>query len=89
MFETYPKGSKHPSSKVGEQDGKDSWNAKRRTSFKNTTVKDTVYNGDVVQTKSCDTGAGKAGGSKQVSAHYPKKGKMQRGTFGSESQIGG
>lgn len=89
MFETYPKGKKHPSMKVGEQDGKESWNAPSRTSYRNTTVKDTVYNGDTVQTKSCSEGHGKAGGTKQVSAHYPKKGKMQRGTFGSESKIGG
>jgi len=88
MFETYPKGSAHPSSKVGEQDGKASWNAQRRTKYSNTTVKDTVYNGDIVKTKSCDGGHGMGGGNKQVSASYPKKGKMQRGTFGSESSIG-
>ena len=74
MFETYPKKSAHPSSSVGEQDGKSSWNAPRKTSYRNTTVKDTVYNGNVVKTKSCDTGAGKyARGDKQVSVRYPKK----------------
>lgn len=88
MFETYPKGSKHPSMKVGEQDGKASWDAPSRTRYSNTTVKDTVYNGDTVQTKSCSEGHGKGGGNKQVSCTYPKKGKMQRGAFGSESNIG-
>jgi hypothetical protein len=85
MFETYPKGSKHPSSKVGEQDGKESWNAKHRTRFGNTTVKDTVYNGDRVKTKSCSTGAGMAGGNQQVSCHYPKKSHEK---FGSEKHVG-
>lgn len=70
MYETYPKGSAHPSMKVGEQDGKASWNAKNRTSYGNTTTKDTVYNGDIAMTKKCDSGHGKAGGSKQVSCTY-------------------
>ena len=71
MFQTYPKGSKHPSQSVGEQDSKSSWDAKSRVSYGNTTVKDTVYNGDTVKTKSCSTGAGKARGKAQVSCTYP------------------
>ena len=70
MYETYPKGSTHPSSKVGEQESKASWNAKRTTTYGNTTVKDTVYNGDKNKTKSCSTGSGKAGGKAQVSVTY-------------------
>jgi hypothetical protein len=81
MYETYPKGSKHPSMKVGEQDSKESWNAPSKTSYNNTTVKDTVYNGDTVKTKSCDGGHGKAKGSSQVSCTYPGK----RAKFPSES----
>lgn len=85
MYETYDKPSKHPCMKVGEQDGKDSWNAKSRTRYSNTTVKDTVYSGDTVQTKKCESsGPAKPGGNAQVSCSYPKSGKMQRGSFGSE-----
>ncbi len=78
MFETYPKKSKHPSQSVGEQDGKDSWNGKNRTSYGNTTVKDTVYNGDTVKTKHCEGGGSSTDIS--VTCRYPKS----REKFGSE-----
>jgi len=68
-YETYPNPG-HPSKAVGEQDSKASWNSKNRTSYGNTTTKDTVYNGDTVKTKSCDSGHGKARGSSQVSCTY-------------------
>lgn len=86
MFETYPKGSAHPSSKVGEQDGKATWPDSSKTEYGNTTVKDTVYNGEMAQTKSCSgVGKIKGGGNKQVSATYPKK---IHGKFGSEIHVG-
>jgi hypothetical protein len=82
MYETYPKGSKHPSSAVGEQDGKDSWNGKRRTSYGNTTVKDTVYNGDIAKTKMCEGGG--ASTDMSVTCRYPKS----REKFDSEKHVG-
>lgn len=80
MYETYPKGSKHPSKSVGEQNSKESWNAKRPTTYGNTTQKDTSYNGNTVKTKSCSSGSGKAKGSSQVSCTY----KGSRAKFPSE-----
>lgn len=79
MFETYPKGSKHPSQSVGEQDGKDSWDGRNKVEYKNTTVKDTVYEGDRVNTKHCTGGEGSANGP-----DFPKK----REKFDSERHVG-
>jgi hypothetical protein len=62
MYETYPKGSAHPSSKVGEQDTKATWPDSSKTEYGNTTAKDTVYNGDRVNTKRCEGGSGSANG---------------------------
>jgi hypothetical protein len=79
MFETYPKGSVHPSSKVGEQDGKPIWPDGSKTSYGNTSVKDTVYNGDRCQTKRCEGGSGGANGPDY---------KPSRTKFGSEIHVG-
>ncbi len=81
-YETYPKGSKHPSSSVGEQEGKGSWNDANRNQYPNTTVKDTVYNGEIAKTKHCVGGG--ASTNIQVSAFYPKS----REKFGSERHVG-
>ena len=62
MYETYPKGSAHPSRKVGEQDGEQNWEGKNRTSYPNTTVSDTNYEGDRVHTRSSEGGSGSPNG---------------------------
>jgi hypothetical protein len=75
---TYPKGSAHPSSKVGEQEGQLFQNDGDTTVYANTTHKDTVFNGHRVQTKECSGGSGSANKS-----DYPKS----RTKFGSETLV--
>ena len=82
MYETYPKSSKHPSMSVGEQDSKDTWPDHKRVEYGNTTVKDTVYNGDIAKTKHCEGGGSST--DMQVSCYYPKS----REKFGSEKHVG-
>lgn len=82
MYETYPKGSAHPSSSVGEQDPAPTRANGSRTKYGNTTVKDTVYNGDRAKTKSCEGGG--ASTDMQVSCRYPKS----REKFGTEKYVG-
>lgn len=79
MFETYPKSTAHPSKSVGEQDSRDGWNGTKRVTYGNTTAKDTVYNGDRVNTKVCEGGSGGSGGN-----DYPKS----RTKFGTEKYVG-
>jgi hypothetical protein len=63
----YPKGSAHPSKSVGEQEGQLFQSDGSVTSYPNTTVKDTVYNGDRCKTLECSGGSGKPNKS-----DYPK-----------------
>jgi hypothetical protein len=78
MYETYPKGSAHPSSKVGEQEGQLFQNDGDVTHYNNTTAKDTEFNGHRVQTLECTGGSGKANKS-----DYPKS----RRSFGTEKLV--
>lgn len=77
--ETYPKGSKHPSMKVGEQESKETWPDHSRTEYGNTTAKDTSFSGHRVHTKSCSGGSGSPSGP-----DYPKS----RTKFGTEKYVG-
>lgn len=75
----YPKGSVHPSSSVGEQEGQLFQNDGDVTRYPNTTVQDTVFNGHRVKTH--ETSGGSGGKSKH---DYPKS----REKFGSEKMVG-
>ena len=57
MYETYPKSSKNPSSKIGEQHTTD-WPANDKTSYPGGGAASTIYNGDRSHTKVCKGGSG-------------------------------
>lgn len=76
--ETYPKGSAHPSSKIGEQEGQLFQNDGDVTQYPNTTAADTVFNGHKNKTRECSGGGGKPNKS-----DYPKS----REKFGTEKMV--
>ncbi len=74
-YETYPKKSPHPNSRVGETHSVGSWPSHTDTEYKVPTVADTRFNGHKNKTILCEGNSSSAPGN-----DYPKK----RRSFGCE-----
>ena len=71
MFETYPKGSKNPSSSIGEQESREGWDRNTcKTRYPGGGASTTTYSGDRSHTKLCKGGQGSKNGSDYPGTKY-------------------